>query len=109
MFLALVSLLQDEEVLEMVEKMMEAMDHGLLMDTPFLRRIRAEGREEAMRQSILDVIAARLAPPVTRYHQLEARLMHIVDSARLRELLQDALRAEDIDSFEMAIARRLQS
>jgi predicted transposase YdaD len=43
LFDAFASLMRDEEVLTMAERLIEAMDEGLLMDTPFLRRSREKG------------------------------------------------------------------
>ena len=111
----------------MAEKMVDVMDRGLLMDTPFLRRIRAEGheegreegiekglekglekgiekgREEAIRQSVLDVITVRFDPPASTYRPLEARLAQVTDLARLRKLLEVAAQATDLADFEQAL------
>jgi hypothetical protein len=103
--------MQDEEILAMAEKMVDAMDRGLLMDTPFLRRIRREsyeegreeGREEFARQSVLDVITVRFDPPASNYRPLEARLAQVKDPARLRQLLQIAAQATDLADFEQAL------
>ncbi len=107
---ALTSLMRDKEVLEMTERLMEAMDQGLMMDTPFLRRIRekswiegaAEGRV-ALRQGVLDTVATRFDPPITHYQRIAARLENIGDFGRLRDLLQAALRANDLAGVEQAL------
>jgi hypothetical protein len=103
--------MQDEEILTMAERMVEAMDHGLLMDTPFLRRIREEGREEgreeaevALRQSILDVVAARFDPPASHYRRIEAHLAQVRDFARLRALLQDAIQVDELADLERELS-----
>jgi predicted transposase YdaD len=44
LFLALVSLTENEEVLAMIEQFIE--EEGVLLDTPFLRKLRREGWEE---------------------------------------------------------------
>jgi predicted transposase YdaD len=44
LFTALVALMSDQEMIEMVEKLID--EEGLLLDTPYLRRIREEGWEE---------------------------------------------------------------
>jgi predicted transposase YdaD len=118
LFAALTSLMRDEEVLEMTERLLEAIDHGLMMDTPFLRRIREEARVEAraegrieglteglttLRQSILDVLAARFDPSVTCYRRIEAQLETIADPKQLRSVLQAAIRATDVADFERAL------
>jgi hypothetical protein len=50
---------------EMVERLVKREE--LLLDTPFLRRLRAEGALMARRQSILDVLRLRFDPPVSVY------------------------------------------
>ncbi|MEE8391331.1 MAG: hypothetical protein V3S14_11130, partial [Anaerolineae bacterium] len=40
LFAALISLIRDEEVLEMAEQLVKAIEHEPLMNTPFLRRVR---------------------------------------------------------------------
>ncbi len=111
LFAALTSLVRDEEILKMAEKLAEAMDRGLMMDTPLLRRIReegqvegqAKGRAEGLLEAILDVIAARLDPSVPVYRGLERRLSTISDVERLRGLLQAAIQASDVADFERAL------
>jgi hypothetical protein len=111
---ALTSLMRDEEVLKMVEKLVEAIERDLMLDTPFLRRIREEGWTEgldegrteglaAMRQSVLDVLAERFDPPATRYRRTEAQLETTTDLEQLRALLQVAIRATDVADFEQAL------
>jgi flagellar biosynthesis/type III secretory pathway protein FliH len=48
---ALVSLLRTEEVIEMVEKMLEASE-TLLLDTPYLRRMREMGWREGRQEGV---------------------------------------------------------
>jgi predicted transposase YdaD len=114
LLMALTSLMRDEEVLKMVEKLVEAIDQDLMLDTPFLRRIREEARAEgldkgrteglsAMRQSVLDVLAERFDPPATHYRRVEAQLETITDLEQLRALLQAAIRATDVADFERAL------
>jgi predicted transposase YdaD len=50
----LVALISQEEMTAMVERLLE--EDGLLLDTPFVRRMRTEGALMARRQSILDVL-----------------------------------------------------
>jgi hypothetical protein len=81
----------------------------LLMDTPFLRRIRAEARAEAAlaarRHSILDVLVARFDPPVSVYQQIERQLETITDEAPLAQFLAAAARAESVADFQAAMAQ----
>jgi predicted transposase YdaD len=111
---ALTSLMRDEEVLKMVEKLVEAIERDLMLDTPFLRRIREEGWTEgldegrteglaAMRQGVLDVLAERFDPPATHYRRIKARLETTTDLEQLRALLQVAIRATDVADFEQAL------
>jgi hypothetical protein len=54
LFGALISLIRDEEILTMAEQLIETIERDPLLNTPFLRRIRDEGRDEgrvALRQS----------------------------------------------------------
>jgi len=95
---------------KMVEKLVEAIDQDLMLDTPFLRRIREEGRTEgltealtALRRSVLDVLAERFDPPATHYRRIEAQLETITDLEQLRALLQAAIRAIDVADFERAL------
>ena len=119
LFAALTSLMRDEEILKMAEKLAEAMDRGLMMDTPLLRRIRKEGwaagveegraegqtqgQAEGLLEAILDVIAARLELSVLDYRGLERRLSTVSDVDRLRGLLQAAIQASDVADFEQAL------
>ncbi len=102
---------------------MEAIDHGLMMDTPFLRRIReearvegrtvgwaegqtegrVEGRVEGLIEAILEVLTTHPDLSVQTYRQLEYQLSTITDPGRLRDLLQAAIRATDVADFERAL------
>jgi hypothetical protein len=84
----------------MVERLLE--EDGLLLDTPYLRRMRAEGALMARRQSILDVLRLRFDPPVSVYQQLERYLETITDEAQLEKLLAVAVRGESVADFQVA-------
>ena len=123
LFAALTSLMRDEEVLEMTERLVEAIDHGLMMDTPFLRRIReearvegrtvgwaegqtegrVEGRVEGLIEAILEVLTTHPDLSVQTYRQLEYQLSTITDPGRLRDLLQAAIRATVVADFEQTL------
>ena len=129
---AFTSLMRDEEVLDMAERLLEAMDQGLLMDTPFLRRIRekersaalaegeargeargeasgeARGEAKGLAEAVLDVLISRLDLTALTYRRLERRLMAINDLDQLRELLLAALRATDAVEFEQALDKTKQ-
>jgi predicted transposase YdaD len=120
LFAAFTGLLRDEEVIQVAERLMEAMDRGLLMDTPFLRRIRTEseargetrgeakgrteGRIEELRTIILDVLATRLEPSLAAYRRIEARVAAINEIERLRGLVQAAVSAANTVEFERALS-----
>jgi hypothetical protein len=119
LFTAFTSLMRDEEVVQMAERLMEAMDQGLLMDTPFLRRIRekeritalaegeaigeARGEAKGLMEAMLDVLINRFNLAAPTYRRLERRLAAIRDLDRLRDLLPVALRAADVMDFERAL------
>jgi hypothetical protein len=95
---ALVALISQEEMIAMVERLLE--EDGLLLDTPYLRRMRAEGALMARRQSILDVLRLRFDPPVSVYQQFERYLDTITDEAQLEKLLAVAVRGENLVDFQ---------
>jgi predicted transposase YdaD len=100
--------------------MIETVDDGLLMDTPFLRRVREKGRAEgrvegrtegrvkgrieALQKATLDVLATRLKLTVSEYRRIEAHVEAFTDENRLRSLLQTAILAGDVAEFEAALA-----
>ena len=106
---ALTALIPEEEMIAMVERLIDREE--LLLDTPFLRRIREEGRAEARaegalvarRRSILDVLVVRFDPPVSAYQQIERQIETITDEAQLAQLLVAAVRAESVADFQAAM------
>ena len=92
----------------MAERLIEAMDEGLLMDMPFLRKARekgrAEGRIEELQKIILDMLTTRLGLTVPQYRRLEDRIEALTDENRLRSLLQTAILAGDVAEFEASLA-----
>lgn len=108
---AMVSLMSEEEMVEMVERLLDREE--LLLDTPFLRRIRAEGQEaarasgrvEGRRRSILETLAWRFDPPISVYQQVERFLETVTDEAQLAELLATAVRAESIAAFQATLGQ----
>jgi hypothetical protein len=98
---ALVALISHEEMIAMVERLLE--EGGLLLDTPFLRRMRAEGALMARRQSILDALRLRFDPPISVYKQLERYLETITDEVRLEKLFAVAVRGESVADFQAAM------
>jgi predicted transposase YdaD len=127
----MVALLSDQETVDMVEKLLDREE--LLLDTPFLRRIREEGREEGRqegreegrqaareaareareareagrvegrRHSILEALALRFDPPVSVYQQVERYLANVTDESRLEALFAVAVRGESLADFQAAM------
>ncbi len=111
----------------MAERLIEAMDEGLLMDTPFLRRARekgraegrvegraegrvegrmegrTEGRTEELQKIILDLLSTRLKPTVPQYRRIEGRVEALGDETHLRGLLRTAILAGDVAEFEASL------
>jgi hypothetical protein len=99
---------------------MEATEQGLMMDTPFLRRIRerswtegealgeakgeTRGRIEELQRNVLDVLITRLPLSILVYRRIETQVEALRDLNRLRSLLQAAALAADITDFERALA-----
>ena len=103
----------------MVERLIDREE--LLLDTPFLRRIRDAARAEglmegqtagrvegalaARRHSILDILVVRFDPPVSVYQQVERHLETITDESQLAALLAAAIRAESVVEFQATLDR----
>jgi predicted transposase YdaD len=98
---ALVALIPQEEIIAMVERLLE--EDRLLLDTPYLRRMRAEGALMARRQSILDALRLRFDPPISVYQQFERYLETITDEAQLEKLFAVAVRGENLADFQAAM------
>jgi hypothetical protein len=104
---ALTALIPEEEIVAMVERLIDREE--LLLDTPFLRRLREEARQEgalaARRHSILDVLVVRFDPPVSVYQQIERQIETIADEANLTQLLAAAIRVESVADFQATLAQ----
>lgn len=119
---SLVSLLPTEEVITMVERLLEESE-TLLLDTPYLRRMRRigrdegvqigreegvqigreegvqigreEGREEGLREAILEAVVRRFNPPATDYRELARHLESIKRPDQLQQILMALFDAEN--------------
>jgi len=118
LFTALLALINDQEMIDMIERMI-ARDN-LLLDTPYIRRWREEGfqdgleegREEgfdkglkkgsliARRRSLLEVLASRFEPPFPLYQEIEEGLSSITNERKLKTLLTTAIQSEDLTAFK---------
>jgi len=125
LFTSLMTLVENEEIATMIEKLIA--NEGLLMDTPFLRRLRKEalekgleeGREAGLeagvklglaqgailmrRQDILDALILRFDPAASIYRELEKMLADIDDEAELERLFAAAIRAANLADFQAAL------
>jgi hypothetical protein len=101
----LVALISDQEIINMVEKLIE--EEGLLMDTPFLRRLREQSRQEgellSQRRAILNVIVWRFNPPVLAYQQVEKTLAGITNEDVLEIVLKTAAQAQTFEEFQTSL------
>jgi predicted transposase YdaD len=112
---ALLALLPDEEMVTMVERLLE--NDVLLLDTPYLRRIREEGREEGRqegrlegalgmrRRDILQALALRFTPNDPVYRQVAQRLEQVTDETLLEALFAAAIRSDSMTAFLIALDR----
>ncbi len=93
LFTALVNLMRDEEVIQMTEKLVRKIDRGLLTDTPYLRRVRQEAREEALAEASEELLAkqAEWSAKQAEWSAKQAEL-----SARLYELQMLASQRDDV-------------
>ena len=119
---ALASLMNSEEALAMVEQMLDAAEESLL-DTPYLRRIRQQGREEGwlagkeegleaglatgLREAILEAIALRFNPSVQEYRQINQDLENILSRKVLQQLHAAAIQAEEMADFMATLSQEL--
>jgi len=117
LFAALTSLMRDEEMLRMAEQLIEAMDQDLMLDTPFLRRIREEGRAEGRtegqaegqvrgrRATILDILLTRFELSHHAVQQFEVRIEQIESLTVLQKLVIEATRVETSEEFAQVLDR----
>ncbi|MEZ4729058.1 MAG: hypothetical protein R3E79_18140 [Caldilineaceae bacterium] len=101
----LVALVDDERMLAMLEKMID--DEEFIVDTPYLRRVRAEraaarmeGARAARQQYILEIVALRLNPPIFTYRELEKAVTAIEDDAVLEQLFVAAVQVNNLEDFQ---------
>jgi predicted transposase YdaD len=108
---ALLALLPQEDIVIMVERLLE--DETLLLDTPYLRRIREQGREEgreegllaARRRSIVDALTLRFAPSAAVLQQVAQYVETLTDEAAIEQLFAAAIRSASLAEFQAAITQ----
>lgn len=85
----------------MIETMVR--EEGLLMDTPFLRRVQTEECLRIQRQDVLNTVVWRFDPPSSTYQQIENTLMTIDDSKMLTALHKTAVQADTFEEFQHSL------
>ena len=126
---ALLALLPQEDIVTMVEKLLE--DDTLLLDTPYLRRIREAGHQEgreagreegrevgreegrevgreegilaARRRSIVDALTLRFAPPTLALQQVAQHVETLTDETALERLFAAAIRSASLAEFRQTM------
>jgi predicted transposase YdaD len=103
---ALLALIPQEEMITMVEKLLE---DDMLFDSPFLRRIREEGREEgllaARRRSIVEALTLRFTLPAAIVQQVTQYVETLTDAAALEQLFTAAVRSASLAEFQAAMTQ----
>lgn len=91
----------------MVERLLE--DETLLLDAPYLRRIREQGREEgllaARRRSIVDALTWRFAPSAAVLQQVARYVETLTDEAAIEQLFAAAIRSASLAEFQAAMTQ----
>jgi predicted transposase YdaD len=120
---ALLALLPQEDIVTLVEKLLE--DDTLLLDTPYLRRIREAGREEgreegreagseegrkegilvARRRSIVDALTLRFAPSPAVLQQVVQYVETLTDEAAIERFFAAAIRSASLTKFQAAMTQ----
>ena len=102
-------------VIEMTEKIIESSEE-LLLDTPYLQRMRSLGREEGvqigreegkqigLREAILDGITQRFDPAASQYRQASQILDQITQYDTLQQLHLALFEVEDMAAFMARLA-----
>jgi predicted transposase YdaD len=104
LFAELILLCNDEELTTMVQKLIE--QEGLGLDTPFMRQLRVEGREEELRNVIIKTLATRFALADAEQQEFADTLATVSGVERLQALFDVALQAPDVAAFRAALAQR---
>jgi Mn-dependent DtxR family transcriptional regulator len=95
----------------MVERLLE--HDAISLDTPYLRRIREEGREEGAlamrRRDILQALELRFGPQEEVSHQMAQQLDRIADEALLERLFAAAIQSGTAAEFQIALENTRQA
>jgi len=94
-------LIDDDEVLKMLERLLENDD--LLLDTPMMRRLRTQGSLNQSRDDILKIVDIRFQPPFSIRQQFEQQLALIMNGTVLDMLLMTAVQCQTIVEFKTVL------
>lgn len=106
------------EVIDMVEKMLEG-NETLLMDMPYLRRMREIGREEGVqigreegveigiRETILKGVIRKFDPKTSDFQPLEQKLAQIHKVADLQRIVEHLFDANELDEIVILVNKVL--
>ena len=134
LFSALLALIQEEELVAMVERLLE---HDFLLELPYLRRIHEEGRQEGIqegrqegiqegrqegiqegiqegvlathRRDIMQALSLRFDIQDIADHPIAELLEHITDEALLNTLFVAAIQSTTMAEFQIALDSALSS
>ncbi len=81
----------------MLENLIETDD--VLDETPLMRRLRNQGREEGSRHDILKIVELRFKPELPSYQKIEQQLARITNETKLDILLTTAVKCDTIADF----------
>ncbi|MCX6046632.1 MAG: hypothetical protein NT075_16125 [Chloroflexi bacterium] len=103
---SLLALVEDKELSIMIEKLVE--EEGLLMDTPYLQRVREKGREEGhqaalketRRQDILNALVLRFDPAASVYREIEKNVISVNSDDSLARLFTAIIQAPTLADFQ---------
>ena len=98
LFTEMLSLIEDDEVLNMLERLTEKED--LLLNTAMMRRFRREGELNKSRDAVLKVVDVRFQPQSPLRQQFEQQLELIVNETVLDMLLMTAAQCKTIMEFQ---------
>ena len=119
LFTVFLVLIEDKELQKMIEQTLENDDFFMQLDTPFIRKWKAEAREqglkegreegisegrlEARRIDIIKILSARFDILENVKTAIETRLTMFVDEEQLGGLLIKAAQVEDLEAFTTAL------
>ncbi len=102
LFTEMLALIENDEVLNMLERLTENED--LLLNTAMMRRFRTQGFEDGelnkSRDAVLKVVGVRFQPQSSIRQQFEQQLALVVNDTMLDMLLMTAAQCQTIQEFQ---------